>query len=422
MSVRLSTDDQAMLDGQSGEAARFAMSVLARMAEVTGAEELLSVEQAHIDACGLMSQSSLEFIEHLANHDGRVRIPTTLNMIPLDLRNWRHLGVPAAFGEKASRIVEAYLKIGCIPTYTCAPYQGYLTPRFGQQIAWGESNAVVYANSVLGARTNRYGDYMDVCAAITGRAPKVGLHLRENRRGKVLVRIKDVPMKTWQSPAAWATLGHLVGAHVGNSIPVIEGLPQRASSDQLKAFGAAAASSGAVALFHAVGITPEAPDLVTAFHGYEPEETVDVSLQMLRHAWQDLSSVEQGDRLDAVILGCPHFSYSEFEALIRGITELHPNRVHSKVQMLVFTNASAYALAERRGFIESLESFGATVVLDTCPFHSPIIMKGTHTVMTNSGKCAYYAPGELGVNVAFGNLRDCVRSASRGAVTCEDTI
>jgi len=152
-------------------------------------------------------------------------------MGPLDLQNWRKFGVDEVFARKAIRQAEAYIKMGCVPTWSCAPYQGYLAPRFGQQIAWGESNAICYANSVLGARTNRYGDFMDICAAITGRVPKCGLHLKENRRGQVLVRLSGIEHSTMHSNVFYPVFGHLLGSLVQDRIPVIEGLPKTATSD-----------------------------------------------------------------------------------------------------------------------------------------------------------------------------------------------
>jgi len=422
MGIHLTDLEHSMLDGQHGEAVRFAMTVVVRMAEVMGAKELLPVEQAHLDACALMSQSNLEFIEYLVNHGGKVSIPTTLNMVSLDLQNWEKLGIPRSFGEKATHIAQGYLNLGCIPTWTCAPYQGYLTPRFGEQIAWGESNAVIYANSVLGARTNRYGDYMDVCASITGRVPKAGFHLRENRRGEVLVQVHGVSNKIWYNHAAWAALGHLIGDLLGDRIPVVTGIPSQPSGDSLKAFGAAAASSGGISMYHLVGITPEAPDLATAFQGGKIREKIEITSQDLRRAWTDLSSVEEGTPLDAVILGCPHFSYLEFTELAQAISELEGRKVHDNVQLLVFTHKTAHALAARQGIIDLVTRFGGIVLLDTCPFYFPIIRSEARVVMTNSGKCAYYAPGELGARVAFGTLRNCVRSAVEGRVMQEEML
>jgi len=404
-----------MLDGAHGEASRFAMSVIVRMAEAVGADELLSVEQAHIDACALMSQSSLDLVNHLAKNEGRVSIPTTLSMVSLDLENWGALGVPAEFARISTQIAEAYLSLGCIPAWTCAPYQGYLTPHFGQQIAWGESNAVVYANSVLGARTNRYADYLDICAAIAGRVPLTGLHRQENRRATFHIHLAKTATADWSTPAAWAAFGSLVGSLVAEHVSVIDGLPfMRPSNDMLKAFGAAAASAGSVGLFHIVGITPEAPDMQSACQGRDPIESCSIQPKRLRDSWNELSSPVEGHSIDAVILGCPHFSFAEFEALVQQIHDSAAASVNENVQLLVFASATSIELARRGGLLESLQQFGVTLVRDTCPFHSPVVTPDARVIMTNSGKCAYYAPGELNVSVHFGSLRSCVEAAVTG--------
>lgn len=414
--LRLTRTDREMLDGVHGEAARFAMSVIVRMAEAVCAEDLVSVEQAHIDACALMSRSSLDLVTHLATNGGRVSVPTTLSMVSLDLENWETLGVPSDFAKISLRIAGGYLKLGCIPVWTCAPYQGYLTPRFGQQIAWGESNAVAYANSVIGARTNRYADYLDICAAITGRVPFTGFHRSENRRATFLVHLEKTAIEDWSTPAAWAAFGSLVGNLAEENVPVIDGLPpMRPSNDMLKAFGAAAASAGSVGLFHMVGITPEAHDLSLACQGGAPIDSCCIGPQQLRDAWHELSkSVEGHNSLGAVILGCPHFSYAEFEALAQLILDGDDVRAHENVRLFIFASATSIELARRGGLLEPIEQFGATLVRDTCPFHSPVIAANTDVIMTNSGKCAYYAPGELDVSVRFGSLQSCVEAAIAG--------
>lgn len=406
-----------MLDGGCGEGTRLAMAIVVRMAEVQEADELMDVELAHIDGCGLLSEVGVEFAERLVSGGAQVRIPTTLNMGPLDLQHWEEFNIPTDFAAMALRQGRAYEAMGCVPTWTCAPYQGYLTPRFGQQIAWGESNAICYANSVLGARTNRYGDYVDICAAITGRVPKCGLHLAENRRGQVLLRLTDIAPEVLASEEFWPAMGHLLGPVAGDRIPVIEGLPAHPIDDQLKALGAAAASSGGVALFHAVGVTPEAPTLEAAFGGLEPEEIVEVRQAQLDEAFADLSTVaDTGQPVDAVVLGCPHFSFAEFRDLARLIEAEGGARVHPDVTLIVATGESSHALAARMGYLDVLKAFGGAVTLDTCVFHSPIISRDAKVVVTNSGKCSYYAPGELGVEVVFGNLGDCVKSAVAGRV------
>lgn len=422
MSISLTVKDRRKLSGQHGGAARLAMSILIRMAEVYGAPELMDVTQAHIDGCALMCDSGLEFAETLVARGARVSVPTTLNMIPLDLQNWRRQGISSEFANKANRIASAYTEMGCVPTWTCAPYQGYLTPRFGQQIAWGESNAIVYANSVLGARTNRYGDYMDICAAITGRVPKSGLHLKRNRKGQILLRLADIAPQLLRDDTLYVALGHFMGGLVQEKVPVIEGLPVDATGDQLKALGAAAASSGAVALFHALGVTPEANTLKEAFQGNTPESVIDVGLSDLRRALSELSTADEGVKLDAIVLGCPHFSYAEFQQLAQAIEAEGSRSLHPGLRIIVLTSQTSYALLQRGNFMNTLLDFGIEIVLDTCVLHSPLISSDAEVIMTNSGKCAYYAPGELGVRVAFGSMRDCVRSAIEGAVCWERTV
>ena len=337
-------------------------------------------------------------------------------MVPLDIQQWEELGIPEDYAQKALRQIKAYTDMGCIPTCTCAPYQGYLTPRFGQQIAWAESNAIVYANSVLGARTNRYGDYIDICAAITGRVPKYGLHLKQNRRGQILLRLVDLTPEVLHDDTFYPVLGYFIGRVAEDKIPVIEGLPPEATSDQLKAMGAAAASSGAVGLFHAVGLTPEANTLEEAFQGAATEMVIDVRPADLREAQASLSTAEAGNDLDAVVLGCPHFSFAEFQQLTQLVLAAKGRSVHSAVRFIILTNQLTYSLLQRSDLLESLTKFGIEIVLDTCDFHCPILSPHVKTIMTNSGKQAYYAPGELGVQVAFGSLADCVKSAIEGRV------
>ncbi len=420
MTVQLSKRDREMLEGRHGKAAKLAMSVLVRMADVYGAEEMMDITQVHIDGIGLLSEAGLEFSETLASLGGKVVVPTTLNMVPLDAQHWREQGVPAEIAAKAQRQITAYLRMGCIPTCTCAPYQGYLTPRFGQQIAWAESNAIVYANSVLGARTNRYGDYIDICAGLTGRVPKYGLHLKANRKGQLLFRLVGIDPAILHQDAFYPVLGYLAGKLSEDKIPVIEGLPPDTTTDQLKALGAASASSGAVALFHAVGVTPEAPTLEEALQGDAPEKVIEVRLPDLMEAQAALSTAEDGTPLDVVLLGCPHSSFLELQRLAELVEGQRGRTVHAGVLFFVLTEQLSYSLAERAGLLDTLARFGISIVLDTCPFHSPFVPAGTRVIMTNSGKHAYYAPGELRVKVVFGSMADCVRSAVKGSVIRDD--
>ncbi len=418
--LSLNARDQRMLSGELGETMRLAMLVIVRMAEILEVDELIDITQGHIDACGLKSESGLEFIELLASHGGKVSVPTTLNMVPMDLENWQEQGIDEEYASFVKRMAAAYIKLGCIPTWTCAPYQGYLSPRFGQQIVWGESNAIAYANSVLGARTDRYADFMDICGAITGRVPKYGLHLTENRKGQVLFQLQGIPDAIFKDPNFYPVLGTLVGKRTGKQIPVVNGVIGPVSNDCLKAFGAAAASSGAVGLFHMVSITPEAETLEAAFQGYPPEQVIEVTWDLIQKTWQEMSTGElDGEKLDAVLLGCPHFSYVEFLELANAIKSAGA-RCHPGVDFLVMTNHASMALIKRTDIYETLIDFGGRIVLDSCVFHSPVLKESIKVVMTNSGKASYYSPGILGVKVAFGELENCVKAAVWGTISRED--
>jgi predicted aconitase len=384
--------------------------------------ELIDISQAHIDGCGLMSDASLEFAETMAKLGGKVSVPTTLNMVPLDLRNWQKQGVPEEFAHKALRMAQAYLDMGCIPTWTCAPYQGYLTPRFGQHIAWGESNAIAYANSVLGARTNRYADFFDLCAAITGRVPKQGLHLKENRKGQVLFKLIDIPEELYLQDIFYPVLGHHIGSIAQERVPVVDGLQASITSDQFKAFGAAAASAGAVGLYHIVGSTPEASTLDEALQGTAPEQIVDVHLADLQAALVNLSTTgKSSQKLDAVVLGCPHFSYDEFAKMASWI-EASQVAMHPDVILIILTSQMSYSLIERSHILQTITGFGAQIVFDTCVFHSPIVSRAANVIMTNSGKCAYYGPGALNAEIIYASLEDCLRSTAAGVVLREERL
>src|SRR3954452_12389822 len=263
--LTLSERDRAMADGEGGPAQALAMSILVRMADVYGATELMDISQAHIDSTIYLGDATLEFAERLASMGARVAVPTSLNVSGVDECGWKDWAVSPEWAAKAARQMLAYERMGAVPTWTCAPYQTSMRPVFGQQIAWGESNAISFANSVIGARTERYPDLLDICCAITGRVPAIGLHLTEHRAGQLLLRLSGVPRALQQDDQFFAVLGHLVGTLAGDQIPVIDGIVVSPAEDQLKAFAAAAASSGRVALFHMVGVTPEAPTLEAAF-------------------------------------------------------------------------------------------------------------------------------------------------------------
>ncbi len=418
MTLDLSSKDRSLLAGEHGPAGRFAMSILVRMAEAFGAERMLDISQAHIDSTVYQGEATLEFAERLADMDARVAVPSTANVSGVDADNWQEWAVPGEWAEKAYRQMQAYERMGCTPTWTCAPYQTAMRPTLGQQIAWGESNAIAFANSVIGARTERYPDMMDICAAITARVPARGLHLDDNRAGDVLLRLVDIPEALQRDDSFCAVLGYLMGKIAQERVPVIDGFTATPSEDDLKALGAGGASAGAVALFHLVGHTPEAPTLEAAFRGRDPAETHELTVRDLRRARAELTTFD-GDRLDVVVLGSPHFSLEEFRRLA---PLLEGQRCHPEVLFVVTTGRMMRALAEQAGLLGPLREFGVKITVDTCILTTPMLPPEIDTLMTNSAKYAYYTPGLLDADVTFGSLEDCVRSAIAGRVERDESL
>jgi predicted aconitase len=412
--LRLTSEYRAVLDGERGAAAGMAMAVLVRFCAALGAKELLDITRAHIDGCLYHGQAGLDFVDRLVGLGGKVKVPTTLNVGSMDLIHPELMRVKRQDEDPMRRLMSAHLALGCAPTFTCAPYQTRFRPRFGEQIAWGESNAIVFANSVIGARTNRYGDFIDLCCALTGRAPAWGLHLDANRRGQVLYEFAELSSAQPASDSLYVAVGLLIGEKSGDHVPVINGLPPPQNEDQLKALGAAAASAGSVAMFHAVGITPEAPSIGDAFGGGIPERTIAISEADLAQALARLSNVPEGAPIQAVSLGTPHFSLDEWRRLI---SLLHRHRPRRNIPIYVNTSRDTLIEIERNGELAELQDFGVRPVADTCTYVTAILRELEGVVMTNSGKWAHYAPGNIGVTVAFGELEDCVLSAAAGRVT-----
>ncbi len=418
MGLILTSNDQAMLAGKMGPAVEMAMRIQVRMAEVFGASQLLDITAAHIDSTIYIGKAGLEFAERLAEMGARVAVPSTVNVSGLDEMHWQEWAVPDEWARNAQRQMIAYRNMGCIPTWTCAPYQTEMRPHFGQQIAWGESNAIVFANSVIGARTERYPDLLDICCAITGRVPAIGLHLTENRAGDLRLNLLDIPVAVQEDDSFYPVLGHLMGKIARDRIPVVTGLMVKPTEDQFKALGAAAASSGTVALFHIAGITPEAPTLEAAFHGRQPTEIIDISLKDLRIARDDLTTAD-GEQLDMVVLGSPHFSLAEFKTLS---SLLQGKSVHPNVQFLVTSSRAMVLLAEKAGYLSSLKEFGGRVTVDTCILATPMLPPEIKRLMTNSAKYAYYAPGLLSTQITFGSLEDNIRSAEVGYIVRDNSL
>ena len=403
--IELTEHDRALLDGSYGKAAQVAMQIVLRMAQLQGAAQLIDITQAHIDGCIYTGPASLRFAQQLVEWGARVRVPTTLNSISVDQRRWRELGIDPVLGVPASALGDAYMAMGAQLSFTCAPYLLDSAPKAGEQIVWAESNAVVYANSVLGARTLKYPDYLDICIALTGRAPLIGCHLESQRKARLHVQ---VPQLADLDDAFYPLLGYHIGALAGSRIPLVSGLEHHhPDRDDLKAFGAAFATTSAAPLFHIAGVTPEALNPAQVLD--QDLAVITINVQDLLLSWQELNSARDS-RVDVVSLGNPHFSLTEFAHLARLCQGRHR---HPDVVLAITCGRAVLEQAREAGHIAVLEAFGVTLVTDTCwcMLGEPVIPPSARNLMTNSGKYAHYAPGLVGRKVHFASLAECVDAA-----------
>lgn len=411
--MQLTKYEQEMLDGKYGAGIQLAMEVLVRMGELYGAKRFLPVKNAHIDAAAYTTiwDAGTEFLEFLAENGAKVPVPCTINPLSRDIKNWEKLGASEEFAMKSKRMEDAYLKMGVIPTWTCAPYQCTNVPQFGEIVSWSESNAVNYVNAVIGAKAERLPDLMDVCCAVAGRVPEYGLYLDENRKGDMLFKLEGFDDSWFQDSVDYAVLGYYVGEIVVNKVPVIVGLPERTMPDNLKALSAAAASGGAVSLFHAVGFTPEASTVEKAFHGEKDYPVYIVTPDNLEQMRKKLDTATE-DRVDMVLVGCPHLSFSEMQEIAEMIKG---KKVKEGTDFWIMTNETHYNLATRCDVAAILEEAGVMIARDTCVMEMEEGRRWEgQNFVTNSGKVAQYAPGINRVNIKMASTRGCVEAAVTG--------
>jgi predicted aconitase len=410
--VQLTTAERDIAEGSDGPARAMALRIVADTARLLGAARLVPIASAHIDGCLYHGDSGTLFAERLAE-DGAVAVPTTLNVGALDLVHAGRVRLELRRAAMARRMMDAYLKLGCRPTWTCAPYQAGHRPALGQHVAWGESNAVVFCNSVLGARSERYGDFLDICAALSGRAPETGLHLDDNRRATLEIDATALARPLVEEEAFWPVLGAWLGSVAAGRVAAFSGLPRTIDEDRLKAMGAAAASTGAVGLFHVAGVTPEEPQLVPG------HDVIPLTGAMLREARDRLSTVrlKPGERVDAVAVGSPHFSFAEFQRLF---ALLAGRRL--AIPFYVCTGRHTLAALEAEGLSTTLAESGLTVVADTCIVVTPILPARDGLLLTNSGKFAHYTRPNTGFEVLYGSLADCAETAVAGRLVRKEAL
>jgi predicted aconitase len=412
----LTDDEKAVARGDRGDAAAMAMRIVAEAARLMGAPRLIPIASAHIDGALYHGDSGTLFAEKLVQGGAKVAVRSTLNVGALDLVGCSRQKLPPHERDMAKRMMRAYEAMGCEPSWTCAPYQAGHRPATGTDVAWGESNAVVFCNSVLGARTNRYGDFLDIACAIAGRAPDYGLHRPDQRRATLLIDLTAIAPELKKAEAFYPVLGTWLGLNAGPDIAVIDGLQGIPNEDHLKALGAASASAGGVGLFHVAGVTPEAPDAATALGHQTPRRILKPSAMDLAKAHDRLSTVAT-ETIDAVAIGSPHLSLDEVDALE---TYLAGRRVG--VPFYACTGRHVIRALDETGRRTQLESQGIIFVADTCVVVTPMLPQSSGVLMTNSGKFAHYAPGNTGYGVAYGALKDCVESAISGRLTRDERL
>ena len=414
--------EQAMLAGEHGPAIAMCMRLIVGVAKANQATRLIEIESAHADGCLYHGIAGLEYTEKLVELGGKVKVRTTTNVSSLDLLHPDLVHADATLATNGRRLMDAHLALGCEATWTCAPYQTGHRPAFGTQIAWAESNAIVFANSVLGARTDRYGDFLDISAAIVGRVPFAGLHTDEGRKAALLLDFSGISRELLEEESAWPAIGALLGDIAESKVAAMIGLPGDLSDgglteDRLKGLGATAASAGGVGLFHIVGVTPEAPTLAAVVNA--KVETIKISTAQLR-ASRDRLTTAVGDDLDAVSLGTPHFSLAEFENLAKELEG--GDKFSPAIDFYVSTSRGVLERAEALGYAQILKNAGGRIVTDTCTYVTPILNPKIKTVMTNSGKWAWYAPGNLGIETVLGSVKECIASARAGKLVRNDAL
>ncbi|MEE9418843.1 MAG: aconitase X catalytic domain-containing protein [Desulfatiglandaceae bacterium] len=412
--MELSKKQQEMLEGKHGRGARKAMEILVAYGECYNAERMIPITSVHIAGnYPVLMDEGIEWLEDLAQGGTKVSVYTTKNPEMFDFDDWEELKVPEIYQERQRRIDAVLRSLGVTLTYSCHHYLLGNVPRFGDHIAWASSGSQVYANSVIGARSNRDGDHVALAAAITGVIPEWGMHLTENRRGQVVVETERLNLEGFTT-ADYQAIGWRVGKIVGDKIPVFVNLPADSAIQNIKGILYTLTVTGAVGLVHLVGITPEAPTLEAAFGGtVRPLDRISVEQKDIDQAYGEISFTSE-DKVDMVIFGCPQCSIQEIQE-IAGMLE--GKSVHPETQLWICTSAWVKTLCERMGLLEALKSCGVRVVADVGAADGPHLYlkeQGVRVIAINSARGSYYAHNLFGMDTWFGSSRECIQTAISG--------
>lgn len=389
-----------MLDGEYGPATQKAMEILTALGTIYEAEDMVSVTSVQIAGVSFdnLGEAGLEFLSEMADGGGQAKVLTTLNPAGMDIENWRALGIDPEFARNQERVIEAYARMGVVTTCSCTPYLFGNLPHFGEHIAWAESSAVCYANSVLGARTNREGGPSALAASLTGLTPHYGLHLLENRRPGLTVRVDAELSGTHEFGALGNVIGKEIESRKVKVIPYLCGIPS-ASVDELKSFCASIATYGGLAMFHMENITPESSQHPA------PDETLVITQSDLGEAICSLDAPPDDEEVDFVSLGCPHLSLDE----IRRAAELLKGE-HVKKTFWITTSRPVKRIADQMGYTEVIEEAGAIFAVDTCCVVAPI-RRRFKRIVTDSAKACYYAGAKNGFETRFLPFEEVIAEA-----------
>jgi predicted aconitase len=403
--LRLTAEEQAMLAGAGGPGVKRAMELVVALARIYAAADLVPIVHAQIAGVSYknLGDAGVEFLNRWAAEGAHVRVPATLNPMGMERGKWQQWGIAADFATPQLSVIDAFVKMGVTPTMSCTPYLfPEYTPRRGDPLAWAESSAVAYANSVIGAHANREGGPSALAAAIVGRTARYGYHLDENRRANWIVEVRCAV----KSVADFGALSYLVGKAVGNGVPWFADLGEGLAANWLKSLAAGLAAYGAVALYHIAGYTPEARDLGEKLIRPDARR---LTIENLDEAYRVMDADPDLRQIDLVTIGCPHASLTEIAqvaAYLKGKT--------LATRLWVTTGELTRQAAGELGYVQAIEAAGGEVVADTCAVVAPLPMLGIRSMATNAGKMACYAPMHSGVRMRFGDLEHCLDAAVTG--------
>jgi len=396
----LTKEEERILAGEFGEGTEKALELLVAIGDAYDAEKMIPISRAHAASSG--QEGDLYFVELLANGGARCKVPTSTNPV-YDIEYFDKLfDVPKDEGEVARRVMDAYKRVGAILSWSCVPYLAENIPLYGETVAFSESSATPYVNSVIGARTNREAAQSALAAGVIGKAPEYGLLIRENRKGTDLVKVEAILKDEFD----YTLLGYYVGKRIGYGIPVLKGISRQPSTEEFINFCAMSNVSGAISMFYMPGFTVEASTVEEAFQGDVPKDKITVTDHELRQACDELQTTSGG--IDFVMLGCPHYTLKQLGDVAR---LLNGKKIHDGVSFWVCTSATAKVLAKRNGYVGVIEKAGGHVVVDTCIDEPCWIAYKDKVGMTDSPKCAYYRRFKEAI---VARLEDCVEAAIKG--------